>query len=59
MNTYSLRKLWVGLANAAFNALKLTVIKAIATVITAADTNIHQYIGVRYANPCSHWLITI
>lgn len=44
---YSLRKECVGFANAALNALMLTVIRAIATVITAASTKIHQYIGVR------------
>ena len=44
---HSDRKLFTGLANAAFSDLKLTVISAIANVIAAAKTNIHHDNGVR------------
>ncbi len=43
----SVLKLFTGLVNAAFVALKLTVNKAMATVINADKTNIHQGNAVR------------
>ena len=50
---YSVRKEFTGLANAAFMAWKLTVIKAITNAKTPATANTHNCILIRNANPCS------
>jgi hypothetical protein len=46
--SYSLCKLFTGLANAAFNACKLTVKKAIITINPPAAANIHQLMFILY-----------
>src|SRR5664279_1653736 len=51
---YSVFKLFVGFATAARIAWKLTVMMAIQTAIRPASANIHQLMGVRYANAESH-----
>ncbi len=55
---YSVLKLFTGFAIAALIALMLTVINAIAKVINAAKTKIHQLKDVLYAKFCSHLFIT-
>ena len=49
MTNYSVRRLFTGLAMAAFTACMLTVSKAISMAIHAAIANNHQSILIRYA----------
>src|SRR5690606_28799747 len=53
-SVYSVRRLFAGLAVAAFIDCPLTVIRAIATAISPARANIHHFIYILYAKPSSH-----
>lgn len=51
---YSLLKLLIGFAIAAFIAWKLIVIKAISKAIPPASRNTHHWMFIRYAKSCNH-----